>query len=112
MSQRKTSGMTEKQLQEHADFDIISKQYSRENRSAWSRKLRKMQGILDDLQPIEEEILELMATKKHPLLDKIAKIRRDMVLECVHPYNYLLHKGDHVQCKFCNTNIVIKHNND
>lgn len=68
---------------------------------AWRRKLKKMEKLLEELEPFEEQILELY-TLKQPIMDKIEAVRREMVQECIHPKEYLVHRGTHVECKFCN----------
>lgn len=68
---------------------------------AWRRKLKKMELLLEELQPIEDKILELYM-KKIPIMDKVDAIREGMSLECIHPKEYLVHRGTHVECKFCN----------
>lgn len=79
---------------------------------AWRRKLKKMHGFLEDLRPYEEEILRLSA-EKQPLMDKIEKLRHSMSEECIHPREYLAHRGSHIECKFCNKFIkpVVKKEN-
>jgi hypothetical protein len=67
---------------------------------AWRRKYKKMQEALEELTPYEEEILRLHK-EKQPIMDKIEEIRAKMVEECVHPKEFLVHKGTHVECKFC-----------
>lgn len=68
---------------------------------AWRRKLKKMETYLEDLQPFEDRILEIYM-EKQPLMDKIEKVRQEMTEECIHPKEYLVHRGTHVECKFCN----------
>lgn len=68
---------------------------------AWRRKLKKMHGLLEDLTPYEEKILKLYS-EKQPLMDKIEKLRHSMGEECIHPKEYLAHRGTHIECKFCN----------
>lgn len=78
---------------------------------AWRRKLKKMQDFLEELSPLEEQILQLYAAKQ-PIMDKIEKLRAAMIEECIHPSEYLAHRGTHVECKFCNKLIrpVVKKN--
>lgn len=68
---------------------------------AWRRKLKKMEDFLEELCPIEDEIIELYI-KKQPIMDKVQKLRKEMAKECIHPKEYLVHRGTHVECKFCN----------
>lgn len=68
---------------------------------AWRRKLKKLEEFMEELAPIEDEILELYM-KKMPIMDKIEELRKKMDTECIHPKEYLVHRGTHVECKFCN----------
>lgn len=68
---------------------------------AWRRKYKKMQEYLEELQPYEEEILRLH-NEKQPIMDKVSDLREKMVEECIHPKDYLIHRGTHIECKFCN----------
>jgi hypothetical protein len=68
---------------------------------AWRRKYKKMQAMLEELQPIEEQIIQLYE-KKQPIFDKIQELREVMTEECIHPKEYLAHRGTHIECKFCN----------
>lgn len=85
-------------------FEGIITAADRSSRTAWDRKMRKMQKLLRRLEPIEEQILELQA-QKIPIYDEIQAIRQDMVRECVHPYDYLVEKDGYVYCKFCEARI-------
>lgn len=68
---------------------------------AWRRKYKKMQESIEELRPYEEKIIQLHE-EKQPIMDKISEIRENMVEVCVHPKEYLVHRGTHVECKFCN----------
>jgi len=59
------------------------------------------------LTPIEEKILKIMFEEKQPILDRINDLRTTMIQECVHPYNQLVLKDDHIICKFCNRKMGI-----
>lgn len=79
---------------------------------SWKRKFKKMQNLIEELRPYEEEILRLH-NEKMPLMDKIEVLREVMVEECVHPKEFLVHRGTHIECKFCNKLIKpIRRNNE
>ena len=74
---------------------------------SWTRKLKNLETkVTDELGPIEEQIAVLL-TKKNKLLDEIQEVRSELVKECVHPTNYLVHMGNYIQCKFCNAKLSI-----
>ena len=68
--------------------------------------MNNMVKLLAKLRPLEEQILELQA-QKIPIFDEVQEVRKTMVNECIHPYEYLVVKEDHVLCKFCNRRISI-----
>jgi len=80
-------------------------------RTAWKRKQKKMDKLIEKLKPIEEKIMELYM-QKNPIMDEIAKLRKIMVQECVHPKEYLVHKGTHIECKFCEKLLRVIENSD
>lgn len=87
--------------------DQIANTATRNERLAWNRKMVKMEKLVDELRPIEERILEIIATEKYPLMDKIEAVRKVMVNECVHPVEFLEVDPNytHAHCKFCGKNI-------
>lgn len=92
--------LTEEDVQK--DLSSVAGFADNAEKLAWRRKLKKMEALLEDeLQPIEDKILELYA-EKQPIMDKISKLRQEMAAECIHPREYLVHRGTHVECKFCN----------
>jgi hypothetical protein len=73
---------------------------------SWTRRQKKIEEMVDEMQPIVEKILELTATRQE-YLDKIQVLRKQMVKECIHPKNSLVHKGTFIECKFCNAKLSI-----
>jgi hypothetical protein len=82
-------------------IEAASKEADKNMRLAWRRKEKKMEDLLGELEPLNQEALDTVL-KKQPILDEITDLRSKMVHECVHPARTLVHKGDHIQCKFCN----------
>lgn len=79
---------------------------NRSEKTSWNRKMDNMVKLLASLEPIESEILDLIMSKKTPIMDEVSKLRAVMVRECVHPFEYLtINDDDVVTCKFCNRNI-------
>jgi phosphoglycerate-specific signal transduction histidine kinase len=77
-------------------------------RIAFTRKLKKIEELVKSLEPIEAKILDITLNEKYPILDEIQQLRLTMVKECVHPKDHLViyeAEGDqeeYFQCKFCN----------
>ncbi len=82
-------------------LELIANHANRSEKTAWKRKLKNMEGLLEELRPIEEKILTILAEEKQPLLDTIAELRVLMVKDCIHPYEHLIKKDGFVECKFC-----------
>lgn len=60
-----------------------------------------MVRLLARLRPIEEKIIDLLA-EKSPILDAVQALRKEMVRDCVHPYqNLSLQPDGTIKCKFC-----------
>lgn len=78
----------------------ISNVANRSEKTSWNRKMDNMVKLLAALRPIEDQIIDLQA-KKIPLFDEIQVLRKQMVNECIHPFEYLLVKETCVECKFC-----------
>lgn len=86
--------------QANKEVDDVAKFADNAEKLSWRRKLKKLEALVDDLRPYEEEILKLHQ-EKMPIMDKIEKLRRVMIDECIHPKDQLVHKGTHIECKFC-----------
>jgi hypothetical protein len=102
MKESKPLEIDEEQAQE--DFEEISKFADKNQRLAWRRKMTKIDKLLAKLEPLNEQALAIILAKQ-PLLDDVEKVRQQMIKECVHPIDYLVHKGTHVLCKFCRKDI-------
>lgn len=73
---------------------------------AWKRKVKKMDDLIEKVGEVEKEIMALVL-KKQPTLDEIAVLRAEMVKECIHPKDHLVHLDTYLICKFCNSKISI-----
>lgn len=97
--------LTEEQMQR--DLTNIANSKNKNERLSFKRKYDKMQEMItNEIKPLEDGILTLVE-KKVQAMDRLAELRVTMVKECVHPKNTLIHKGDHVECKFCNVKLSI-----
>lgn len=88
------------------DFKIVANIKDKNEKLAWNRRQKKIEGMVEEMQPIEDKIRELQA-EQQVHLDKIYNLRKSMVKECIHPRNLLVHRGTFITCKFCNANLSI-----
>lgn len=91
---------------QNTHINIVSSHQGKNEKLAWKRKIKKMEGFIAELGDYEEAILELVKAKQ-PTIDDINKLRLEMVRDCIHPKDHLLHHGTHLECKFCNRKISI-----
>ena len=103
---KKPEDETVEQERQRRVFESIANFSDRSEKTSWNRKMDNMVKLLAKLRPIEEKILDLQA-QKMPIFDDVQILRETMVKECVHPYQHLVLKDDHVLCKFCNKRIRI-----
>lgn len=96
----KDESIVRRQLEKVADHA------TRNEKVSWDRKMDNMVKLLATLRPIEDRIADLLA-QKIPVLDEIRELRQDMCTHCVHPYTHLVHKEDHIECKFCTSKLSI-----
>lgn len=73
---------------------------------AWNRRVKKMQGLVDSHQEYEERILAIIK-EKEPLLDEISILRNDMIKECIHPKDHIVHMNTYLVCRFCERKLSI-----
>lgn len=110
MSRRKKpENETPSEAKVRRTLEAIADNATRGEKVSWDRKMDNMVSILATLQPIEDQILELMA-KKLPILDDISDLRKEMVRDCVHPYHLLAvdpNGSGTVSCKFCNKTFTV-----
>lgn len=96
-------------------LEIIADNATRSEKVSWDRKMDNMVKLLAKLKPIEEQIMDLMASKA-PIIDEVSELRRDMVRECVHPFTHLTvtseiidgKTNETVACKFCDRKFGIR----
>jgi len=79
---------------------------SRTEKVSWNRKRNNLEDLHEKIQPLEEQILDLLVAKQ-PIFDEMQRIRNSMVDECIHPFDFLVVKEDHVLCKFCNKKLKL-----
>lgn len=81
--------------------ETIANAATRNEKVSWDRKMDNMVSLLATLQPIEDQLADLMA-QKMPIVDKVQALRNEMVNSCVHPFTHLVFHDEYVVCKFCN----------
>jgi len=101
---KKPENETDQEARLRQLFESIANDATRSEKTSWNRKMNNMVKLIALLRPIEQEILDLMASKL-PIADDIAALRQEMVKECIHPLEQLINKEDHIECKFCNRKI-------
>lgn len=84
----------------------VAAHHGKNEKLAWKRKQKKMGVYIENISVFELKILELIK-EKQPILDDIAALRLEMVKECIHPKDNLVHMGTYLICKFCNNKISI-----
>lgn len=104
-----TDELSEKQIKE--DLRKVYNFRDKSEKLSWRRKRDKMEKLIAELKPYEEQILEIVK-KKQPIQDKINKTRKAMKDECIHPIDMLVHEGDYILCKFCNKKIKLNNRNE
>lgn len=87
-------------------IQAVSSHHGKNAKLAWNRKIKKMDGLIADVRVLQEQILEL-TRKQQPTLDDIAVLRAEMIKECVHPKDHLVHLDTYLVCKFCDRKISI-----
>jgi hypothetical protein len=98
---KKPENETTEQAETRQLTSSIADAATRGEKVSWDRKMDNMVTLLASLKPIEDKILDLMATKM-PIMDEVDALRKTMVKDCVHPQTHLVVHGQSVFCKFCN----------
>lgn len=88
------------------DFSTIANFRDKNEKASWIRKKKNLEALVAELEPIEMQLLKLN-TQKSDIMDEVNKIRRTMVVDCIHPQDYLVHYEKYIKCRFCECNISI-----
>jgi len=104
---KKPENETSEETSVRLTLEMISNHANRSEKTAWKHKLGKMGVLIEQLRPIEDKIIKIIAEEKQPLMDKIADLRYVMVKECVHPFEHLIMKDGFIECKFCNKKLRV-----
>lgn len=65
--------------------------------------------MTENIKGVANEIEELILSKE-PIEDKILNIRTEMIKDCIHPIDHLIHNGDSITCRFCETRLRLVQN--
>lgn len=103
--QRKLEDESKDQASNRRYLEGIANTANRSDKVSWNRKMDNMVKLIAEMRPYQEEILDIEA-KKAEIFDRIKELRKTMVAECIHPYDHLVNKENHVYCKFCERKIV------
>jgi len=101
---KKPESETEQEAVIRRQLEAVSNSSNRSEKTSWNRKMDNMVKLIAKLRPIELKMIDLHA-EKLPILDDIEALRSLMTKECVHPYDQLAYKDDHIVCKFCGNTI-------
>lgn len=103
---------TEAQATERREREAISNHATRSEKVSWERQFGNMQKILEDeLQPLENQILDLIV-KKNEVFDRIVLLRDELIVNCIHPFEHLAPLANtaagqrQYECKFCGKRVV------
>lgn len=122
MARRKApANETTEEMEIRKEREEISNHATRSEKVSWERQFGNMQKLLETkIQPIEEQILDLMA-KKSGYIDEMVALRDELVRDCIHPFEHVTedpviddkvigngtgHSGIYT-CKFCNKKVAL-----
>ena len=105
---KKPTDETPEQQRERMILETVSNYPDRSDKTSWQRKMNNLEKLLAELKPIEDMLLDLNS-RKQEIIDKIVILRKEMVDNCFHPYDLLVLKDTHVECKFCDRKISYNH---
>lgn len=92
--------------QKEKDLKAASNFKTKNEKLSFNRRQKKIEALVEELEPLDDELMSIQARRQEKL-DAIAAIRQLLVKECVHPKNSLVHKGNLIECKFCNAKLSI-----
>ncbi len=85
---------------------FISNIKDKNEKLSFVRKQKKIEMMVAEMEPLDDQLLRLQA-ERQSIIDKIVTLRKQMVKECIHPKNSLVHKDTYIECKFCNARLSI-----
>lgn len=94
------------ELAEHKEKDAIANFATRGEKTAWQRQYENLEKLVRKLEPIEDKILSLTADKAK-IIDELLILRKELVENCIHPFEVLEHHEGSVICKFCEKRMAL-----
>ena len=88
------------------DIKNVANIKDKNEKLSWTRRKKKIEAMVEAMRPIEDKIMALQ-NERQEHLDRIQDLRRQMVKECIHPKDLLVHKTTYIECKFCNAKLSI-----
>lgn len=88
------------------DFTAVANFRDKNEKASWLRKKKNLETLVATLEPLEAEIMRIQASKTL-ILDEVNEIRQTMVIDCIHPQDYLIHYDTYIKCRFCESSISI-----
>lgn len=107
MAKRKRpEDVTPEELAIHRAKDFISNHATRAEKTAWQRQHENLAKLVRKLAPIEDKMLDLI-NQKSKIIDEVMVLRKDLVEQCIHPFEDLVHHEGCIICKFCEKKMAI-----
>lgn len=104
--QKKPQNETDREATIRRMLETVANNANRSEKTSWNRKMDNMVKLLSELQPLQDQIEQLMI-EKNVIVDRVGVLRQTMVNECIHPFDQLVFHDDHIVCKFCNKKMSI-----
>lgn len=107
--------LTEKDIQA-LELKAVTNVKDKNEKLSWTRRQKRVNSIVEEkLNPLSMELLRIqeefraridpMIAERIEIMDELEILRAQMVKECIHPLDHLIHKGTHIECKFCNVKL-------
>lgn len=78
----------------------VANHASKSDRAAWMRRVKRLDDLIKQLEPVEDKLLELLHTREK-LTQQLNEVREDLVANCIHPEEHLVSHNGYVVCKYC-----------
>ena len=93
--------------QKERDLKAVTNIKDKNEKLSWTRRQKSLEKVIEEeINPLSEQIM-ILENQRRELYDKVMAARQQMVKECIHPKNSLVHMDDHILCKFCDRKLSI-----
>lgn len=107
MAKRKRpEDVTPEELALHKAKDFISNHATRSEKTAWQRQYENLTKFVRKLEPIEDKMLALIH-EKSKIMDEVLILRKELVEQCIHPFEHLVEHDGSIICKFCEKRMAV-----